>query len=91
MLMVLAGALVTHEWMVAADQESFVRISSGIAIGIIGTLWSAWQKSGHSIVISVVPKNPPTLAPDAAQTKPQTIIIPVAPGGGNPRPQDQTT
>ncbi len=54
-----AGAFVTMGLLTPADQSSFVRIGTGIAIGAVGMLWSAWQKSGHSIQVSIVKKSIP--------------------------------
>ncbi len=55
----LAGAAITYHLLVPADEASFVRISTGIAVGAVGLLWSAWQKSGHSIQVSIVKKSIP--------------------------------
>ena len=59
-MLAFAGAAITYHWMEPADQASFVRIGTGIAVGILGMLWSAWQKSGHSIQVSIVKKTIPS-------------------------------
>jgi ABC-type nickel/cobalt efflux system permease component RcnA len=45
-LTVAAGSLVTLGWIQTGQTASFVEIMSGIAIGILGYLWSLWQKKG---------------------------------------------
>jgi hypothetical protein len=42
----LAGALVTLGLLQASDQNNFISIASGIAVGLLGLAWSWWQKVG---------------------------------------------
>ena len=66
LLLAGAGFLIAHGWLATADEPSFVRISTGIAVGVFSMLWSAWAKSDHKIVISVVKKQQPSTTPIGA-------------------------
>lgn len=62
-----AGALVMYHLMKGdpTTVSYFVDISTDIAVGVLGMLWSGWQKSGHAIVVSIVKKAIPELPADA--------------------------
>lgn len=46
-LTVVCGSLVTDGLVTAGDEASFVKIGTGIAVGLIGLAWSWYQKVGQ--------------------------------------------
>lgn len=44
----VAGSLVAMGWITGDDQQKFITMGVGIAIGAAGLAWSWWNKVGHA-------------------------------------------
>jgi hypothetical protein len=49
-LTTVAGGLVTVGLVAPGDKSSFVQVTTGILVGLIGMGWSMWRKSGRAKV-----------------------------------------
>ncbi len=72
-LTVAAGSLVTDGLVQAGDQDSFIKIGSGIVVGLAAVAWSWWQKSGQAEVQAMLKKMTAKKTVAAAVTTAQAL------------------